>query len=119
MFLRGVSDGFARGGRTILVRDGVGVEVGVLDKKVPEKTTSTLRFSAGVTLTITSTRLQRQGNVCGEVLGSLQEKRAPLVAKANAHSYHSLCDPMRSSGDKGKYIVDCCVEDDPPIAKTE
>ncbi|KAH8609550.1 hypothetical protein ERJ75_001201500 [Trypanosoma vivax] len=42
------------GGVSILVREGVGVEVGILDKKVPERATVTLRFSANVSLTITS-----------------------------------------------------------------
>ncbi|KAG8342523.1 hypothetical protein TRVL_06641 [Trypanosoma vivax] len=35
-------------GVSILVREGVGVEVGVLEKKVPERATVTLRFSANV-----------------------------------------------------------------------
>ncbi|KAH8620343.1 hypothetical protein ERJ75_000088000 [Trypanosoma vivax] len=42
------------GGVSILVRDGVGVEVGVLEKKVPERAAVTLRFSANVSLTIAS-----------------------------------------------------------------
>ncbi|KAH8609813.1 hypothetical protein ERJ75_001161200 [Trypanosoma vivax] len=42
------------GGVSILVREGVGLEVDVLARKVPERATVTLRFSANVSLTITS-----------------------------------------------------------------
>ncbi|KAG8344808.1 hypothetical protein ERJ75_001317200 [Trypanosoma vivax] len=48
------------GGVSILVREGVGVEVGVLEKKVPERATVTLRFSTNVSLTIESAHFPRK-----------------------------------------------------------
>ncbi|KAG8345758.1 hypothetical protein TRVL_03408 [Trypanosoma vivax] len=51
------------GGVSILVREGVGVAVGVLEKNVPERPTVTLRFSANASLTITSAHFTRKANV--------------------------------------------------------
>ncbi|KAH8611337.1 hypothetical protein ERJ75_000934900 [Trypanosoma vivax] len=47
-------------GVSILVRDRVGVEVGVLDEKVPERAAVTLRFSANVSLTIKTADFQKK-----------------------------------------------------------
>ncbi|KAH8615394.1 hypothetical protein ERJ75_000590600 [Trypanosoma vivax] len=62
------------GGVSILVREGVGVEVGVLEKKVPERATVTLRFSANVSLTITSAYFPRKADVSSESLDTLLEQ---------------------------------------------
>ncbi|KAH8604627.1 hypothetical protein ERJ75_001700500 [Trypanosoma vivax] len=59
------------GGVSILVREGVGVEVGVLEKKVPERATVTLRFSANVSLTIASAHFSRRTDVSSESLDTL------------------------------------------------
>ncbi|KAG8339732.1 hypothetical protein TRVL_09440 [Trypanosoma vivax] len=61
-------------GASISVIDGVGVEAGVLDKKVPERTTVTLRFSANVSLTIKTADFQKKDGrfqrVPGHLVGS-------------------------------------------------
>ncbi|KAG8341977.1 hypothetical protein TRVL_07190 [Trypanosoma vivax] len=59
------------GGVSILVRDGVGVKVGVLDKKAPKRATVTLRFSANVSLTITSAHLSRKADVSSASMNTL------------------------------------------------
>ncbi|KAH8616631.1 hypothetical protein ERJ75_000456400 [Trypanosoma vivax] len=65
------------GGVSILVREGVGVEVGVLEKKVPERATVTLRCPANVSLTITSARFHRKARRFQRVAGHLTgSKRA-------------------------------------------
>ncbi|KAH8620074.1 hypothetical protein ERJ75_000100900 [Trypanosoma vivax] len=58
-------------GASILVIEGVGVEVGVLDEKVPDRATVTLRFSANVSLTITSAYFPRRTDVSNESLDTL------------------------------------------------
>ncbi|KAG8342010.1 hypothetical protein TRVL_07164 [Trypanosoma vivax] len=71
-----------RDGASILVIDGVGVEVGVLKKKVPERATVALRFSADVSLTITSAHLPRKAGVSSETLNTLLGASGPLVVGA-------------------------------------
>ncbi|KAG8341201.1 hypothetical protein TRVL_07971 [Trypanosoma vivax] len=97
------------GGASILVRDGVGVEVGVLDRKVPERTTAALRFSANVSLTITSAYLPRKADVSSESLDTLLGASGPLVVAAEVSSDHVLCDPLRPSDDKRECTADWCV----------
>ncbi|KAH8606250.1 hypothetical protein ERJ75_001535100 [Trypanosoma vivax] len=62
------------GGASISVIDGVGVEVGVLEKKVPERATLTLRFSANASLTIKTANFQKKDRrfqrVAGHLVGS-------------------------------------------------
>ncbi|CCD19869.1 hypothetical protein, conserved (fragment), partial [Trypanosoma vivax Y486] len=106
------------GGVSILVREGVGEEVGVLEKKVPERTTVTLRFSANVSLTITSAYFPRKANVSSESLDTLLGASGPLVVGADVNSHHVLWDPLRPSEDKGECIVDWCVQNDLSIANT-
>ncbi|KAG8340667.1 hypothetical protein TRVL_08506 [Trypanosoma vivax] len=104
------------GGASMLVRDGVGVEVGVLEKKVPEIATVTLRFSAGASITITSAYYPRKVDVCSESLGSLLGARGPLVVGADVNSHHVLWDAFCPSDDKGECIVDWCVRNGLSIA---
>ncbi|KAH8603202.1 putative Endonuclease reverse transcriptase [Trypanosoma vivax] len=104
------------GGVTILVREGVGVEVGVLDKKVPERAPVTLRFSANVSLTITSAYFPKKQDVSSESLDTLLGESGPLVVGADVNSHHVLWDPLRPSDDKGQSIVDWCVQNDLSIA---
>ncbi|KAH8610531.1 putative Endonuclease reverse transcriptase [Trypanosoma vivax] len=106
------------GGASILVIDGVGVEVGVLEKEVPERATVTLRFSANVSLTITSAHLPRKADTSSESLVTLLGSSGPLVVGADVNSHHVLWDVLRPSGDKGECIVDWCVQNDLSIAKT-
>ncbi|CCD20778.1 reverse transcriptase (RNA-dependent DNA polymerase), partial [Trypanosoma vivax Y486] len=106
------------GGVSILVREGVGVEVGVLEKKVPERATVTLRFSANVSLTITSAYFPRKADVSSESLDTLLGASGPLVVGADVNSHHVLWDPLRPSDDKGECIVDWCVQNDLSIANT-
>ncbi|KAG8342530.1 putative retrotransposon hot spot protein (RHS) [Trypanosoma vivax] len=106
------------GGASILVREGVGVEVGVLEKKVPEKATVTLRFSANVSLTITSAYFPRKADVSSELLDTLLGPSGPLVVGADVNSHYVMWDPLRPSDDKGKCIVDWCVQNDLSIANT-
>ncbi|KAH8612746.1 hypothetical protein ERJ75_000855500 [Trypanosoma vivax] len=104
------------GGASILVRDGVGVEVGVLERKVPERATVALRFSANVSLTITSAYFPRKADVCGESLDTLLGATGPLAAEADVNSHHVLCDPLRPSDGKGECIVDWCAQNGLSIA---
>ncbi|KAH8613227.1 hypothetical protein ERJ75_000810100 [Trypanosoma vivax] len=106
------------GGVSILVGDGVGVEVGVLEKKVPERATVTPRFSANASLTIASAYCHRKTEVCSESLDTLLGARGPLVVGAGVNSRHVLWDPLRPSGDKGECIADWCVQNGLPIANT-
>ncbi|CCD21457.1 hypothetical protein, conserved, partial [Trypanosoma vivax Y486] len=103
------------GGVSILVRDAVGVEAGVLEKKVPERSAVRLRFSANVGLTITSAYFHRKADVSGESLDTLLGARGPLVVGADVNSHHVLWDPLRPSDDKGECIVDWCVQNGLPI----
>ncbi|CCD20127.1 reverse transcriptase (RNA-dependent DNA polymerase) [Trypanosoma vivax Y486] len=105
-------------GASILVRDGVDVEVGVLEKKVPERATVTLRFSANVSLTITSAYFRRKADVSSESLDTLLGARGSLVVGAGARSHHVLWDPLRPSDDKGECIIDWWVQNDLSIANT-
>ncbi|KAH8604485.1 hypothetical protein ERJ75_001713000 [Trypanosoma vivax] len=97
------------GGAPILIRDGVGVEVGVLGKKVAQRATVTLRLSVSVNLTIASAYFPRNSDISSESLDTLLGASAPLVAGADANSHHVLWDPFRPSGGKGECIVDWCV----------
>ncbi|KAH8617846.1 hypothetical protein ERJ75_000345800 [Trypanosoma vivax] len=97
------------GGVSILVREGVGVEMGVLEKKVPERASVALRFSANVSLTITSAYFPRRRYASSESLDTLLGASGPLVVGADANSHHVLWDPLRPSDDKGECIVDWCV----------
>ncbi|KAH8610448.1 hypothetical protein ERJ75_001101100 [Trypanosoma vivax] len=81
------------GGASILVRERVGVEMGVLEKKVPKRTTVTLRFSASVSLTITSAYFTRKADVSSESLDTLLGASGPLVVGADVNSHHVLWDP--------------------------
>ncbi|KAH8610639.1 hypothetical protein ERJ75_001081600 [Trypanosoma vivax] len=88
---RGAGRGRLTGaGVSILVREGVGVEVGVLEKKVPERATVTLRFSANVSLTITSAYFPRKADVSSESLDTLLGASGPLVVGADVNSHHVL-----------------------------
>ncbi|KAG8339250.1 hypothetical protein TRVL_09921 [Trypanosoma vivax] len=104
------------GGVSILVRDGVSVETGVLEKKVPERATVTLRFSANVSLTITSAYFPRKADVSSESLDILLGASRPLVVGADVNSRHVLWDALRPSDDKGECIVDWCVQNGLSIA---
>ncbi|KAG8340109.1 hypothetical protein TRVL_09064 [Trypanosoma vivax] len=106
------------GGASILVREGVGIEVGVLEKKVPERATVTLMFSANVSLTITSPYFPRRTDVSSESLDTLLGASGALVVGADVNSHHVLWDPLRPSDDKGECIVDWCVQNDLSIANT-
>ncbi|CCD21106.1 putative RNase H putative (RNA dependent DNA polymerase) [Trypanosoma vivax] len=106
------------GGVSISVRGGVGVEVGVLEKKVPERATVTLRFSANVSVTMPSAHFPRKADVFRESLSALLGASRPLVVGADVNSHHVLWDPLRPSDDKGECIVDWCVQNDLSIANT-
>ncbi|CCD12696.1 hypothetical protein, unlikely [Trypanosoma congolense IL3000] len=87
------------GGVSILVRDGVGVEVGILEEKVPERARVTLRFSADVSLTIISAYFP------GRLM--LPARRwTPWPERADVNSHRVLWDPLRLSGAKGECIVE-------------
>ncbi|KAH8619824.1 hypothetical protein ERJ75_000124400 [Trypanosoma vivax] len=107
------------GGASILVREGVAVEVGVLEKKVPERATVTLRFSASVSLTITSAHFPRKEDTSSESLDSLLGASGPLAVGAGVNSHHVLWHPLRPSDDKGECIVNWCVQNGLSIANTE
>ncbi|KAH8620352.1 hypothetical protein ERJ75_000085500 [Trypanosoma vivax] len=81
------------GGASMLVRAGVGVEAGVLEKKVPERQTVTLRFSANVSLTITSVYLTRKADVSSESLNTLLGASGALAVGADVNSHDVSCDP--------------------------
>ncbi|KAH8611123.1 putative Endonuclease reverse transcriptase [Trypanosoma vivax] len=104
------------GGVSILVRDGVGVEASALDKKAPERAAVALRFSANVSLTITSAYFRRKADASSESLDTLLGASGPLVAGADVNSHHVLWDPLRPSEDKGECILDWCVQNNLPIA---
>ncbi|KAH8617831.1 putative Endonuclease reverse transcriptase [Trypanosoma vivax] len=114
----GAGENASRCGVSILVIEGVGVELGVLEKRVPERATVTLRFSANASLTITSPYFPRRTDVSSESLDTLLGASGPLVVGADANSHHVLCDPLRPSDDKGECIVDWCVQNDLLIANT-
>ncbi|CCD17397.1 unnamed protein product [Trypanosoma congolense IL3000] len=103
---------------SILVRDGVGVEVGILEKEVPERATVTLRFSADVSLTIISAYFPRKADVSSWALDTLLGANGAMVIGADVNSHHVLWDPLRPSDDKGECIVDWCVQNDMRIANT-
>ncbi|KAH8618614.1 hypothetical protein ERJ75_000246000 [Trypanosoma vivax] len=69
-------------GVSILVRDEVGVEVGVLEKKVPERTTVTPRFSANVSLTITSAYFQKKDRRFQRVAGHLAGSKRAIGSRS-------------------------------------
>ncbi|KAH8620330.1 hypothetical protein ERJ75_000075200 [Trypanosoma vivax] len=106
------------GGPSILVIEGVLVEEGVLDKKVSERATVTLRFSANVSLTTTSAYYPRKADISSESLETLLGTSGALVLGADVNSHHVLSDPLRQSDGKGECIVDWCVQHDLVIANT-
>ncbi|CCD20566.1 hypothetical protein, conserved, partial [Trypanosoma vivax Y486] len=106
------------GGVSILVRDGVGVEEGVLEKKVPERKTVTLRFSANANLTSTSAYFRKKADISSVSLDALLGTSGSLVVGAGVNSIHVLWDPLRPSDDKGECIVDWCVRNGLSIANT-
>ncbi|KAH8605694.1 hypothetical protein ERJ75_001586200 [Trypanosoma vivax] len=97
------------GGVSILVR-GVGVEVGVLEKRVPERVTVTLRFSANASLAIKSAYFHRKAGVSSESLDTLLGASGSLVVGAGANSHRVPWDALRPSDGKGECIVDWCVQ---------
>ncbi|CCD18077.1 hypothetical protein, conserved in T. vivax [Trypanosoma vivax Y486] len=103
-------------GVSILVIEGVGVEVGVLEKKVPERATVTLRFSANESLTVASARFPRKADVSSESLDTLLGARGPLVVGEGVSSHRAFWDPLRPRDDKGECIVDWCVQNGLSIA---
>ncbi|KAG8344845.1 hypothetical protein TRVL_04326 [Trypanosoma vivax] len=103
---------------SILVRDEVDVEVGVLEMKLPERATVTLRFSANVSLTIASAYFARKADVSSESLDTLLGASTPLVVGADVNSHHVLCDALRPSKCKGECIVDRCVQNGLFVVKT-
>ncbi|KAH8616855.1 hypothetical protein ERJ75_000436800 [Trypanosoma vivax] len=115
---RGEGENASRAGASILVRERVGVEVGVLEKNVPERAAVTLRFSANVSLTIASAHFPRKADVYSESLDTLLGASGPWVLGADASSHHVLWDPLRPSDEKGGCIVDWCVQNDLVIANT-
>ncbi|KAH8603620.1 hypothetical protein ERJ75_001808000 [Trypanosoma vivax] len=96
-------------GVSILVREGVGVEVVAFEKKVPERATVTLRFSGEVSLTISSAHFLRKADVSSESLDALLGASGPLAVGADVNSHHVLWDPLRPSDGKEECIVDWCV----------
>ncbi|KAH8616895.1 hypothetical protein ERJ75_000433600 [Trypanosoma vivax] len=102
-------------GVSILVIEGVGVEVGVLEK-VPERATVALRFSANVSLTVASARFPRKADVSSESLDTLLGASGPLVVGEGVSSHRVLWDPLRPRDDKGECIVDWCVKSSLSIA---
>ncbi|KAG8341141.1 hypothetical protein TRVL_08031 [Trypanosoma vivax] len=100
------------GGVSILVREGVGVEVGVQEKKVPERATLTLGSSTDVSLTIASAHFLRKAGVSSESLDTLLGASGPLVVGADVNSHHVMWDPLRPSDSKGECMVDWCVRND-------
>ncbi|KAG8344697.1 hypothetical protein TRVL_04478 [Trypanosoma vivax] len=106
------------GGVSILVSGGVAVDVGVLDRKVPERTTVTPRFSANVSLTIASAYFPRKADASSESPDTLLGASGPLVVGADVNSHHVLWDPFWPSDGKGECIVDWCVQNDLVIANT-
>ncbi|CCD20286.1 putative Endonuclease reverse transcriptase [Trypanosoma vivax] len=103
---------------SILVIDGVGVEVGVLEKKVPERETVTLRLSANVSLTIASAYFPRKEDVSSESLDTLLGASGPLVVEADANSHRMLWDAFRPSDVSRECIADWCVQSSLSIANT-
>ncbi|KAG8343361.1 hypothetical protein TRVL_05814 [Trypanosoma vivax] len=98
------------GGASILVRDGVGVEVGVLDEKVPERATVTLMFSANASHTIASAYFPRKADVYSDSLDTLPGASGPLVLGADVNSHRVARDPLRPRDGKGECVVDWCVQ---------
>ncbi|KAH8612762.1 putative Endonuclease reverse transcriptase [Trypanosoma vivax] len=115
---RGAGEDASQGGASILVREGVDVEVAVLERKVPETAAVALRFSANVSLTITSAHFPRKAYVSSELLDTLLGASGPLVVGAGVNSHHVLWDPFRPSDDEGECIVGWCVENGLSIANT-
>ncbi|KAH8609681.1 hypothetical protein ERJ75_001174900 [Trypanosoma vivax] len=77
-------------GASISVREGKGVELVVLERRVPERATGSLRFSGKVSLTSTSAYFPRRTDVCGESLDTLLGLSGPLVEGAGKISHHAL-----------------------------
>ncbi|KAG8343368.1 hypothetical protein TRVL_05797 [Trypanosoma vivax] len=90
---RGAGEGASRCGASILVRGGVGVEVGVLEKKVPERATVAMMFSADASLKITSAHFPVKANLTAELLGTLLGASGPLVVAPGVNSHHDLWEP--------------------------
>ncbi|CCD20862.1 hypothetical protein, conserved [Trypanosoma vivax Y486] len=104
------------GGASILVRERVGVEMGVLEKKVPERKTVTLRFLSNVSFKIASAYFHRKADVSSESLDTLLGASGPLVVGSDVNSHHVARDPLRPSDDKGARMADWCVQNDLSIA---
>nr|CCC90772.1 unnamed protein product [Trypanosoma congolense IL3000] len=94
------------GGLSIAVRDGVGVEVGVLEKEVPERATVALWLSAHVNQMITSASFPRKAGVSSTSLKQSAVASGPPVMGADVNSHHTLWDPLRPSDAKGEYMVE-------------
>ncbi|CCD21155.1 hypothetical protein, conserved, partial [Trypanosoma vivax Y486] len=107
-----------RGGVSILARDGVAAEAGVLEKNVPERATVTLRFSANASLTIASAHFPRKAHVSSESPDTLLGASGPLVVGADVNSHRVLWHPLRLSDGKGECILDWCAQNDLSIANT-
>ncbi|KAG8344881.1 hypothetical protein ERJ75_001572400 [Trypanosoma vivax] len=83
-------------GVSILVREGVGVGVDVLDKKVPQKTAGRLRFSANVSLTIASASSPRKADVSSESMDSLLEKGKAIGSRSGREVTPRVVGPVAS-----------------------
>ncbi|KAG8340988.1 reverse transcriptase (RNA-dependent DNA polymerase) [Trypanosoma vivax] len=103
-------------GVSILVRDGVGVDVGVLDKNVPERATVILRFSTNESLTVASVRFPRKADVSSEPLDTLLGASGLLVVGESVGSHRALWGPLHPRDERGECIVDWCVQNGLSIA---
>ncbi|KAG8338942.1 hypothetical protein TRVL_10231 [Trypanosoma vivax] len=75
-------------GISILVRDRVGVEVGVLERKGPQRVVVTMRFLNHAGHTITSAYIPRKADVFGASTNSLLGVSAPLAERTSASTNH-------------------------------
>ncbi|CCD14023.1 unnamed protein product [Trypanosoma congolense IL3000] len=91
---------------SILVREGRGVEVGILGKEVPERSTVTLGLSTNVNLMITSAYFPRKACASSTSLKQSATASGPPAVRADVNSNHTLWDPLRPSDAKGECMVE-------------
>ncbi|KAG8344568.1 hypothetical protein ERJ75_000432000 [Trypanosoma vivax] len=106
---RGAGEDASRGrGVSILVMDGVGVEVGVLEKKVPERATVTQALGQCESNDRIGAFPQK-GRRFQRVAGHLAGNKRVIGSRSGRELTPHAVGPLRQSDDKGECIVDWCV----------
>ncbi|CCD17535.1 unnamed protein product [Trypanosoma congolense IL3000] len=94
------------GGVSIAVRDGVGVEVGILEKEVPERATVTLRLSADVNQMIISAYFPQKDRCFQHIVETVGGCKRTSDYKSRGPLTSYVVGPLSPSDDEEECMVE-------------